>query len=102
MLMLLLDFIVLWMLLNIFSDDDWNDELLKIFLIVLGITLLGGLGARALADSVGLLAMGVYVAVGIGILWTVASLPVKQAAIVMAIFLVYRVVVEIGMGMLLA
>jgi len=54
MIAILIDMAILWFLLNIFSDENWDDEKLKVFGIALAISIFGGVAARYLAIYVGI------------------------------------------------
>lgn len=92
MLLILLDMFVLWLLLNIFSDENWEDEKFKILMMVLAISVLGGLAVNALVESIGLSALAVYFGLGFLVFWAIGNLPYPKAAIAMGIFLAYKVV----------
>ncbi len=97
MLGLLIDMGVLWLLLNIFSDENWDDQKLKIFGIALAISILGGLAAHAAVDYVGAFpALGAYFLIGTICLWAFASLHIKKASAAMGIFTAFKVVVSIA------
>lgn len=87
---------VLWFLLNMFSEENWDDEKLKVFGIVLAISIFGGVAAHYAADYVDpFSALGVYMLVGTVCLWALASLKFKMAAAAMAIFTGYKIVVAL-------
>ncbi|MDB5345480.1 MAG: hypothetical protein JWP89_3857 [Schlesneria sp.] len=92
MLILFLDMLALWLLLNIFSDESWDDQKLKLFGIVLAISILGGIAAAVAIQYVGAFpAFGAYFFVGTLCLWGLANLQFKKALAAMGIFLVYKI-----------
>ena len=92
MIAILVDMGVLWLLLNIFSDENRDDQKLKIFGIVIAISILGGLAARSSMEYVGgYPSLGAYFLIGTVCLWGLASLPFKKAAAAMGIFTVFKV-----------
>lgn len=103
MLGLLLDTVLLWFLLNIFSDENWDDQKLKVFGIAIAIALLGGIAAFGSAIYVGVyLAIVAYCAIGIVCLWGLASLPIHKAAAAMGIFLVIKMAIVLGFSLMFA
>ncbi|MFO0977660.1 MAG: hypothetical protein U0996_14760 [Planctomycetaceae bacterium] len=94
MLVLLIDMGVIWFLLNVFSDESWDDQKLKIFGIVLAISLLGGFSASASMPYVGPFGgLGVYFLVGTLCLWGLASLELKKSLAAMGILLAVKLII---------
>lgn len=92
MLWLFIDMGVLWLLLNMFSDESWDDQKLKVFGIAAAISILGGIAAAYAVDFVGpFLAIGVYFLIGTVCLWGLASLSFKKALGAMGVFFGYKV-----------
>ena len=88
---LIVDMGVLWLLLNIFSEENWDDEKLKVFLIVIAIGILGGLAAGFVATKVDpWTGLGAYFLVGTACLWGLASLEFRKALAAMGIFMAYK------------
>ena len=103
MIAILVDMGLLWLLLNIFSDDDWDDEKLKVFGIALAISIFGGLAAGYSMNYLDpLSALGAYFLVGVACLWALASLEIRKAALAMGIFTVFKVVVALVFTFLLS
>ncbi|MBL8810884.1 MAG: hypothetical protein JNM43_11960 [Planctomycetaceae bacterium] len=102
MLLLLIDMGIIWFLLNVFSDESWDDQKFKIFGIVLAISLLGGFSAKASIPYVGPFGgLGVYFVVGTLCLWGLASLELKKALAAMGILIVVKlIIVGIGIAMM--
>ena len=93
MLAILIDMAVVWFLLNIFSDESWDDQKLKVFGIVIAISILGGFAANASAPYVGIFpSLAAYFLVGTLCLWGLASLELKKALAAMGIFLGIKLV----------
>jgi hypothetical protein len=91
MLSLLVDMGILWLLLNMFSEQNWDDQKLKVFGIAIAIAILGGLAAGASVVYVGAFpAIGAYFLVGTICLWGLASLQIQKAAAAMGIFTVFK------------
>ncbi len=96
MIALLIDTAVLWFLLNLFSEENWDEQKLKIFGIVFSISLLGGLAARYSVEYVGPFGiLGVYFLVALLCLWTLAGLPIKKALGATGIFVGYKLIVAL-------
>lgn len=96
-----IDMGVLWLLLNIFSEENWDDEKLKVFLIVIAIAVLGGVAAAFVAVYIDpLSAIGAYFLVGTVCLWGLASLEFQKAMIAMAIFTAYKFVMTLALNYL--
>lgn len=96
MLVILFDTLVLWFLLNIFSQENWDDQKLKVFGIAIAISLLGGVAAAFSMPFVGAFpSMGVYLIIGTICLWGLASLEFKKAAAAMGIFTAYKFAVAL-------
>ncbi|MGB4737017.1 MAG: hypothetical protein WBH50_02465 [Fuerstiella sp.] len=94
MLFLLIDMVIVWFLLNIFSEENWDDQKLKVFGIVVAISLLGGFSARVSAPYIGAFpALAAYFLVGTLCLWGLASLELKKALAAMGIFTGIKVVI---------
>lgn len=95
MLGLLIDTALLWFLLNVFSDQNWDDEKLRVFGIAVAIAFLGVLSTYA-ASQIGLAdpfsALGVYFLVGAGCMKYLASISFGQAAKAMAVFIGIKLV----------
>lgn len=103
MIILLIDTVVLWFLLNLFSEEDWDDQKLKIFGIVFSISLLGGLAANYSVQYVGPFgALGAYFLIALLCLWTLAGLPIKKALSATGIFLAYKFVMVLALVFLFA
>jgi hypothetical protein len=103
MLVLLIDVVVMWFLLNIFSDENWDDQKLKIFGIVIAISLLGGFAASSSQPYVGPFAsLGVYFLVGTICLWGLASLEFKKALAAMGILIAVKFVYLLVVAMMFA
>lgn len=101
MLMIIVDMVILWLLLNIFSDHNWDDEKLKIFGIVLAISILGGVAANVAASYVDpFTSLGVYFFVGTVCLWGLASLTFGKSAAAMGVFTGYKL--ALGLIIMLA
>ena len=99
--------VVLWGLLNIFSDMNWDDEKLKVFGIALAISLLGGLAITGIAAVVPasfdtivtlLLALGAYFVIGWGLLMVLAGLTLGRGAAAMGIFVAIKFAVTFGLA----
>jgi hypothetical protein len=65
MLVILADMAAIWFLLNIFTEENWDDKKLTILGIVLAISVLGGLATRQAVPYVGVFpAHGAYFVIG--------------------------------------
>lgn len=103
MLGLLIDMGVLWFLLNMFSDESWDDQKLKVFGIAAAISVLGGLAAGYAAGYVGpFVAIGVYFLIGTVCLWGLASLSFKKSLAAMGVFFGYKVALVLAIVFLFA
>ena len=97
-LLLFLDIFIMWVLLTLFSKQDWADQKLKIVGILLAISIFGGWAARFCTPYVGPFpALGAYFLVGTICLWALADLEFKPAALSMGGYLVFRLIVAIVM-----
>lgn len=93
MIALVIDMVIVWFLLNIFSDENWDDQKLKVFGIVIAISLLGGFAADQSAPYVGVFpAVAAYFIAGTLCLWGLASLELKKALAAMGVFTAVKVV----------
>ena len=90
--LLLIDMLVIWFLLNAFSEHNWDDDKLRVFLITLAIVAGGGLATNYLADYLGFFSLGVYVIIGGALLKGLADLTWPSAFKAMGIFLSYKIV----------
>ena len=101
---LVLDMLVLWFLLNFFSDTNWDDEKFKVFAIAFAIALLGSgavvLVVMLVATTLGVwptlcLGLAAYYVVGWFLLWILADLEKAKAAAAMGIFLGYKIIMSL-------
>ncbi|WP_437226337.1 hypothetical protein SH661x_004532 [Planctomicrobium sp. SH661] len=92
MLVLLMDMIVIWFLLNFFSDENWDDRKGMLFVITLVIALCGGAILTFLGPYLGFFSLGVYVLAGGVLLKFLADLDWQRAFQAMSAFLVYKVI----------
>jgi|GEM_PF-6275773 len=103
MLGLLVDMLVIWFLLNYFSEHDWDDRKFQVFMITLGIVVCGNLAGAFLAPYIGFFVLGVYVLIG-GLLLRIATdLNWKKSFKAMGIFLTYKIIFMLiiaGIGMM--
>lgn len=102
MLGIILDMIVLGLLLNFVSDDDWGDQKLKLFLIALGIALLGGAAVHVVLPYVGVASLGIYFVVAGLVLWGFTDNGLKPSMIIAAIFVAYKIVFALALIFLFA
>lgn len=91
LLIILADMFVVWLLLNIFSDFNWDDDQRRVLLITLLIAGGGGAINHFLAQYVGLLSLAVYIAFGAVILTQFALVEFRKACAAMGIFLAYKI-----------
>jgi len=94
-LFLFIDMGMLWLLLNVVTDENWDDRKLTVFSMVAIIGFGGGFLTRATAEYIGLLSLGVYFGVGLAVLLAMGSLALRPASIVMGVFLGYKVIVSV-------
>ena len=103
MLVIFLDMVVLWFLLNMFSEESWDDQKLKIFGIALAISILGGVAASFAVEYVGTIpAIGAYFLVGTLCLWGLANLSFQRSLAAMGVFFGLKVAFVIGVAVLFA
>ena len=92
MLGLIIDMLVIWFLLNGFSDRNWDDSKLQVFLITLAIAIGGWAIDTYLGLYLGFFSIGAYVVLGGVVLKVLADLTWSNAFKAMGIFLSYKIV----------
>lgn len=102
MLGIILDMVVLGVLLNFVSDDDWAHQKWKLFFIALGIAVLGGIAVEFAFPHVGLASLGIYFVVAGIVLWGFTENGLKPSMIIAAIFVVYKVAFAVAFLLLFA
>lgn len=101
MLVLVIDMGILWLLLSLFSDEEWNHQIGKILLIAIAISLLGGIAARYAAGYVGAVpSLGAYFVIGSLCLYGFADLSLRKSLAAMGGFFGFKVVSLFGLAFL--
>lgn len=91
MLGILLDMIVIWFLLNFFSEENWDDQKGRLFFITIVITIFGGVAVFFLTPQIGLLSLALYLIIGAVVLNLLGGLNWTKAFQTMGVFLVYKI-----------
>ncbi|MBI1371463.1 MAG: hypothetical protein GC159_01695 [Phycisphaera sp.] len=91
MLFLVLDFGVLWLLLNMMTDENWDDRKGQMISIVAIISIGGGFLTRITAAYLGFMSLGIYFVVGFGALAAIGSLTPRISAMIMGAFMAYKI-----------
>lgn len=97
MLSILLDTAALWLLLNFLTDENWDDEKLKVFLMALSISVVGVFASVAVVEYLGVFAVGVYFAIGVFVLWVVGDIGLRRGSIIMLAFTAYKIVMVLAL-----